>query len=294
MHQPVLLDEILKSFPIKKEGIIVDATIGLGGHSWAILANSPPGLKIIGIDLDAHALKIAWDRLKVYKDRLTLFQENFRNLDSVLKNLNINKIDGLLFDLGVSSLQLDTPERGFSFQSEAKLDMRFDTREETTAADLVNSLKLDELEYILREFGEERFAARIAKSIIEYRKKEPISTTGQLVKIIFKSLSPKRHYQKIHPATRTFQALRIYLNQELVALKEAVEKGIFFLNSGGRIGVISFHSGEDRVVKQLFRKFAQEKVLKIINKKPLSPQEQEISLNPRSRSAKLRLAERLE
>lgn len=284
---------MLNSLPLKKEGVIIDATIGLGGHSRVILANSPPGLKMIGIDLDAQALKIAWDRLKFYKDRITLVQENFRNLDKVLKDLNIDKIDGLLFDLGVSSLQLDTAQRGFSFQAEAELDMRFDTREETTAADLVNKLKLDELVYILKEFGEERFAQPIARGIVEERKKERILTTTGLVKIIFKSLPQRRHYQKIHPATRTFQALRICLNQELEALKEAVNKGVFFLKPGARIGVISFHSLEDRIVKQSFKKFSQEKVLKIITKKPLTPEKNEMSRNPRSRSAKLRLAEKL-
>lgn len=289
-----MLEEIVNSLPLKKEGVIIDATIGLGGHSRAILANSPPGLKMIGIDLDAQALKIAWDRLKFYKDRITLVQENFRNLDKVLKDLNIDKVDGLLFDLGVSSLQLDSAERGFSFQSEAKLDMRFDTREVTTAADLVNKLKLDELVYILKEFGEERNARSIAKRIVEERKKEPILTTAQLVKIIFRGSPHNRHYQKIHPATRTFQALRICLNQELEALKEAVNKGVSFLKPGGRIGVISFHSLEDRIIKQSFRKFSQEKILKIITKKPLTPEESEMSRNPRSRSAKFRLAEKLE
>lgn len=294
MHQPVLIKEVIEALNLKEEGIIVDATIGLGGHSWAILTSSPPGIKIIGIDLDASAMKIAQGRLKVFEKRVTLVHDNFCNLDKILKGLNIDQIDGLLFDLGLSSLQLDTPERGFSFQSDNILDMRFDQRQNTTAADVINKLGLDELTYILREFGQERFAKRIAQNITQVRKQEPIKRTGQLVKVILRSLPKQRQYQKIHPATRTFQALRIYVNRELESLREIIEKGTFLLKPRSRIAVISFHSLEDRIVKQAFKNFAQKKVLKIMNKKPICSSANEIYLNPRSRSAKLRVGERLE
>ncbi|MCK4261780.1 16S rRNA (cytosine(1402)-N(4))-methyltransferase RsmH [bacterium] len=307
-HIPVLVKEALRFLNCRPGGIYVDCTVGEGGHAKAMLERLGGQGKLIGIDQDGEAIKRTAERLKKYRN-LTLIQDNFRNLSPLLKKLALHapRVDGLLFDLGVSSLQLDSPERGFSFRFEP-LDMRMDTRisSTATAAHLVNRLSREELIKILKEFGEERWARRISKLIVERRKEEPIRTAGQLVEIIKEAIP--RLGGRIHPATRTFQALRIAVNQELEALKEGLEGGIKVLSSGGRICIISYHSLEDRLVKEQLKRWANpcqcpprwpvcrcqgKPVLRILTKGPVRPGQEEILRNPRSRSAKLRAGEKI-
>ncbi|MCM8780249.1 MAG: 16S rRNA (cytosine(1402)-N(4))-methyltransferase RsmH [Candidatus Omnitrophica bacterium] len=285
--------EVIEYLNLRPGSIVVDATIGTAGHSLAILEKILPGGLLIGLDKDKETLEISRERLKSFRDRCILIHEDFRNIDVVTKNLNLNGVDGILFDLGVSRFQLDNPERGFSFNSEGPLDMRMDRESFISAYDLVNNLNTDEISDILWSCGQERRHNRSARHLVEERQKLPISTTRQLSDIVVNSLPYKARHKKIHAATKTFQALRIAVNRELEAEEEALKKSVGLLNRGGRICVLSFHSLEDRIVKQNFRNFSDAGELKIITPKPLEPQEAEKQANPMSRSAKLRVAERL-
>lgn len=273
--------------------IIVDATIGLGGHTEAILERIAPGGKLIGIDKDAEALKIAEARLRRFEGSYILFHDDFKNLKTTLERAGIEKADGFLFDLGVSSLQFDRPQRGFSIRYDAPLDMRMDKDDEITASYLVNRLGEAELAWILKNYGEERFHKRIARAIVEERKKESIETTARLVEVILRAVPYKGKHGRIHPATRTFQALRIAVNRELEALRGALSDAIELLRPSGSICVISYHSLEDRIVKEKFKEAKSNGILELISKKPITPGEKEMEDNPRSRSAKLRWAKRL-
>ena len=290
-HFPVLLEETVNLLSREGEAVYVDATIGLGGHSYELLRRNPKAY-LIGIDKDPNALEVAERRLKEFEGRFSLYQADYRDIDEVLKAEGVEAVDGILMDLGVSMLQLKTPERGFSFMEEAPLDMRMDPRQRLTAYDVVNRYSERELARIIREYGEERFAPRIARAIVQYRRKKPIETTRELAEIVERAV-PKGFYRRIHPATKTFQAIRIEVNKELEHLKEALLKIPNLLKVGGRVAVISFHSLEDRIVKHTFRHFEKEGLLKVLTKKPITPSEEEIRKNPPSRSAKLRAAERV-
>ena len=290
-HFPVLLEETVSSLISNGGKVYVDATIGLGGHSYELLKRYP-NIYLIGIDKDPFALEKAEEKLKPFEGRFSLYQADYKDIDKVLKAEGLDAVDGILMDLGVSMLQLKTPERGFSFREDAPLDMRMDPEQKLTAYDVVNRYSERELIRIIKEYGEERFAPRVARAIIKYRKKKPIETTAELARIVEEAI-PKGFYKKIHPATKTFQAIRIEVNRELEHLKEALLKIPKILKSKGRIAVISFHSLEDRIVKHTFRHFEREGLLKVITKKPITPSEEEIKQNPPSRSAKLRVAERV-
>ncbi len=290
-HYPVLNEEVLQFFSVIKKGVIVDATVGGGGHSYLILKNFPD-IKVVGIDRDEYALERAEEKLREFTGRFTLIKESFRNIDTVLKNLGLEKVEGFLFDLGVSMFQLKM-ERGFSFQREEPLDMRMDTSQKLTAYDIVNFYPPPLLEKIIKEYGEEKFYRRIVKSIVEHRKKKRIQTTKELADIVYYSYPPPLRRGRIHPATRTFQALRIEVNDELGQLKEGVSKAIDLLKVGRVIQVISFHSLEDRIVKNIFKEAKKLKKLEIMTKKPITPGKEEVEKNPPSRSAKLRVGKKL-
>ncbi|MBN2097233.1 MAG: 16S rRNA (cytosine(1402)-N(4))-methyltransferase RsmH [Candidatus Omnitrophica bacterium] len=289
-HIPVMCTEILEYLKLGRDQTILDCTLGLAAHAEAILQQLGPGGRLIGIDQDQEALQAAKDRLGQFNNCI-LLQGNFRNIDIILDQLKIDKVDAIVFDLGVSSLHLDQATRGFSFKLDAPLDMRMDKSLRLSAFDLVNFLPQEKLSDILRRFGEVRWHHRIARAIVRERKKTPIVNTAQLADLISR-VTPRR-IARIHPATTTFQALRIAVNDELEALKEALVKCLDYARVGARICVISFHSLEDRIVKMQFRALASEGKLRIITKKPLKPTEQEIRSNPRSRSAKLRVGERI-
>ena len=273
---------------------MVDATVGGGGHSEEILKSILPAGRLIGIDADLEALAIARERLKNFGDSFTLVNDNFRNIDRILKIQNIKNVDAVLLDAGISSYQLDDASRGFSIGLDASLDMRMDRSSGITAYDVVNKYKEDKLSEIIEKFGEERFHNRIARFIKDARQRKHIETTGELAAIVKRAVGYKYRNLRIHPATRTFQAIRIFVNDELGALEEALKSAVFWLKTGGRIVVISFHSLEDRIVKNVFKGYSKLGVLKIITKKPLIPEREEVIKNPRSRSAKLRVAERIE
>ncbi|MFC1592449.1 16S rRNA (cytosine(1402)-N(4))-methyltransferase RsmH [Candidatus Omnitrophota bacterium] len=291
-HKPVMCKEVLEYLKLKPGMTVVDATIGCGGHSLKILEQIHPGGKLIGIDRDRESLEMARSRLSRFKDSLNLVYGNFRDIDKILSMTSTTKADAILFDLGLSSLQLSDPERGFSFQLEGPLDMRMDRTSFVQAYDLINNLNEEEISSLLWSFGQERFHNRIAHLLVSERQKAPISSTAQVAQIVIKAMP--RHYKfgRIHPATRTFQAIRIAVNRELEALEEGIIKAISNLNSGGKIAVLAFHSLEDRIVKINFRTARFEEKLKIITPKPLRPGEEERADNPSSRSARLRVAER--
>jgi 16S rRNA (cytosine1402-N4)-methyltransferase len=287
IHVSVLLKETLDMLGIKEDGTYVDATVGLGGHAAGILSRITKG-RLIGIDRDEHALKYAHERLG--NDRVFLKQGRFSELKEMLMSMNIKEVDGVLFDLGVSMKQLKEFSRGFSFLSDAKLDMRMDTAQRITAWDIVNTYSEKDIERILREYGEEPFARRIAKAIITHRKKSPINTCKELADIVVKAYGKRG---KIHPATRTFQALRIEVNREIDELRCGLSSALSVLKAGGRLCVISYHSLEDRFVKNFMRESAKEGILRILTKKPVMACSDEIRKNPSSRSAKLRGAEKI-
>jgi len=295
-HKSVMLDEVISFIKPGKGDIIVDATIGAGGHSCEILKMIGPDGLLIGIDKDAEILKIAGKSLSKISDIYKLYQADYVDLDYILDKLEISKVQGILLDLGVSSLQLDSLERGFSFSKEGPLDMRMDRTKGITAEDLLKRLSEKEMADIFWRYGGEGRSRRIAKAIIQERRRgTEIKTTTQLAKIVEKALYTPGKYQKkrkIHPATRVFQALRIAVNDELKSLEYFLNNVCEFLASGSRIVVISFHSLEDRLVKSAFRKWQDASSLKILTKKPLSPLDSEIRENVRARSAKLRAAER--
>ena len=294
-HTPAMLGEVLEYLKLRPGDTVVDATVGTAGHSQAILERILPGGRLIGIDRDAESLNIARERLAGFKDSCDFVHDNFLNLDNILKNMNIKKVNGVLFDLGISSYQLENSDRGFSFQNEGPLDMRMDKDSYISAYDLINNLNEDEISALLWNFGEERWHNRIARLLVQERDKHPISTTKELASIVVRSIPYRyRHrYYRIHPATRTFQAVRIAVNRELEALESAINKAIAALEKAGRICVISFHSLEDRIVKLSFRKLAAEGLIRIITPKPLTPAQSEIEANPSSRSSKFRVAEKI-
>lgn len=305
-HKPVLLKEVIDWLCVKKNGVYVDGTVGGAGHAFDILKVT--GGFLVGIDCDDEALRAAEVRLAEFGTRKVLVKSNFARLGSVLEKLNIKKVDGVLLDLGVSSHQLDQAERGFSFNQQAPLDMRMDRSLKQSAYDIVNSFAQKDLEKIIRTFGEEKMAARIAKAILQKRRLSPISTTTELAAVVASAMPAKLRRQKIHPATRTFQAIRIAVNSELDSIKPAIDSAVSVLNNGGRIAVISFHSLEDRIIKNEFRDLTgtcicpkdipvcicrREPKLKILTKKAVIPSAREMEDNPRSRSAKLRVAEKI-
>ncbi|MFQ5953290.1 MAG: 16S rRNA (cytosine(1402)-N(4))-methyltransferase RsmH [Candidatus Omnitrophota bacterium] len=292
MHYPVLLRETIESLDPEHGDVILDATLGGGGHAKEILGKILPGGRLIAMDRDPEAIKRAQEALRDFKDTVTYVNEDFRDVERVLETLGITAIDGAVFDLGISSFQVEDECRGFSFLKDGPLDMRFDQRKELSAAEVVNRFGREELALIVKEYGEERHAKLVAGAICSARKKRKIQTTGELVDIIVGAIGKKYRSQRLHPAARTFQAIRIYTNDELGALKEAIEKTVPYLRAGARICVISFHSLEDRIVKNMFRDMKRSGALSVLTKKPVTPAKEEVRENPRSRSAKLRVAER--
>jgi len=294
-HQPVLVEEVLRYLDCRADRIYVDGTVGSGGHSRKILERSSPAGRLIGLDWDEEAVERARKNLHPFEGRVVLRKGNFKNLGSVLKSLSIPAVDGILLDLGVSMEQLESRERGFSFRWESPLDMRMSQEARITAQALVEKSSLSDLEALLREYGEERRARQIARNIVRRRQRAPIHTTGELVKAIEQSVPGPRG--RIHPATRTFQALRISVNQELDNLKAFLDVAPDLLRSKGRLCIISYHSLEDRIVKNLFRRWTrggkgEEKPFALLTPKPVGPAAEEVSRNPRARSAKLRAVEK--
>ena len=302
-HQPVLYNEIIHLLQPHRAGRYVDGTLGAAGHAWGILKASEPDGLILGFDIDDHALQLARARLKEFGKRAKLVHDSFTNLADQLTAMGWDKVDGILLDLGLSSMQLDTPERGFSFRQDALLDMRFDLRNPVRAVNLVNNLSEKELADLLYTFGEERRSRKVARAIIHAR---PIETTLQLANVVADATSSGR--RGMHPATRTFQALRIAVNQELDALQEVLPQAVDSLNPNGRLAVISYHSLEDRIVKQFFRRESTDCIcppkqpvcdcghlasIRRITRRPIRPQKDEIERNPRARSARLRVVEKL-
>lgn len=307
-HVSVLPEEAVRYLVPKAGGVYVDGTLGGGGHAKKILEASAPDGIVFGLDRDREALTAATERLRSFGGRFQAIHTNFAEVEKALAQIRIAEIDGMLLDLGVSSYQLDEQARGFSFQQDAPLDMRMDTSSGETAADLVNSRSEGELSRIIREYGEERWAVRVAKHIVQARERAPIETTLQLVDVIKGSIPRAKWEDRLHPATRTFQALRIAVNRELESLEKGLEAGIRLLRRGGRMVVISFHSLEDRIVKNTFRDLAKGCIcprltpicvcgkvpeVKIVTGRPILPDMEEIRDNPRSRSAKMRVAEKL-
>jgi 16S rRNA (cytosine1402-N4)-methyltransferase len=301
-HQPVLYHEIIHALQPKNEGRYVDGTLGAGGHARGILEACAPDGRLLGLDVDPQALALARETLAPYGERIRLRQASYDSLTETLHEIGWSEVDGILLDLGLSSMQLDSPERGFSFQKDAPLDMRFDPDSPTTAADLVNTLPQDELADLIFRYGEEHASRRIAQAIVKAR---PLQTTRQLAAVI-ESVLPRR--SRVHPATQTFQALRIAVNDELERVENVLPQAVAALKAGGRLAVISFHSLEDRIVKEYFRRESKDLVnppyeriyevekkatLKEINRKVIIPGEAEVKANPRARSAKLRIAEKL-
>ena len=289
-HVPVLVEEVMTLLRCEPGRTYVDATLGGGGHASEILKRTAPDGVVIGMEWDEDALSEATRALKPFGDRVRIVRENFIQLPSLMRD---ESVDGILLDLGLSSIQLEKEGRGFSFRGDSPLDMRMDQRMDQTAADLVNRLSSDELEHIISHYGEERWAKRIAEAIVQQREREPIRTTEALRKVVYRTIPKRFHSRRIDPATRTFQALRIRVNEELENLKKILDTGWKILKRGGRICVISFHSLEDRMVKQTFRRLEKEGEMRILTKKPVTPSEEEQKENPRSRSAKLRCAERI-
>ena len=307
-HKSVLLDETIESLDIKPDGIYVDGTLGGGGHASEVCRRLGDKGRFIGIDQDADAIAAASERLKEFGDKVTIVRSNYENIDEVLKELGISQVDGIYLDLGVSSYQLDTAERGFTYrEDDAPLDMRMDQRNEMTAKDIVNTYSESELFHIIKNYGEDRFAKNIAKHIVRARQEKEIETTGELIEIIKAAIPAKVRATGGHPAKRTFQAIRIELNHELDVLRESLDDMIEMLNPGGRICIITFHSLEDRIVKSAFRKNENPCTCpshfpvcvcgkiskgKVITRKPILPSEAETESNSRSKSAKLRIFER--
>ena len=306
-HKSVLLYETVDQLNIKPDGIYVDGTLGGGGHSYEIASRLSDKGRLIGIDQDEDAIKAASERLKPFMDRVTIVRNNYCNMDKVLDDLSIDKVDGIMLDLGVSSYQLDTAERGFTYNVDAKLDMRMDQRQEVTARDIVNDYSEYDLYRIIRDYGEDRFAKNIAKHIVAARQKKPIETTFELNEIIKAAIPMKVRATGGHPSKRTYQAIRIELNRELEVLENSIDMMIDRLNKGGRLCIITFHSLEDRIVKVRYKNnenpctcppsfptcvCGKKSKGKVITRKPIIPSEEELEENSRSKSSKLRVFER--
>jgi 16S rRNA (cytosine1402-N4)-methyltransferase len=290
VHEPVLLVETLTLLDPARGGLFVDCTVGLGGHSRALLEAGAD--RVIGLDRDVDALQHAATTLASFGDRVELVHADYRELDRVLDDRGIAAVDGTLADLGVSSMQLDAAGRGFSFRRDEPLDMRMDRTQGATAADLIAGAEERELADVIFQYGEERFSRRIARALVTARSERPVETTGQLAQIVRRAV-PSRGYQRIDPATRTFQALRIWVNRELEGLEQFLSAAARRLGAGARLAVIAFHSLEDRIVKHAFRALQQgEAALRILTKRPIAPGDEEVARNPRARSAKLRAIER--
>ena len=307
VHKSVLLNETIDGLNIQPDGIYVDGTLGGGGHAYEVCRRLGDKGSIVGIDQDAAAIEAAGNRLKDFGEKVTIVRSNYCDMKSKLHELGIDKVDGIVLDLGVSSYQLDTAERGFSYREDAPLDMRMDTRQKMTARDIVNDYEEMELYRVIRDYGEDKFAKNIAKHIVAARKVKPIETTGELTEIIRASIPMKYQKKSGHPAKRTFQAIRIELNRELEVLKDSLDDMIDLLNPGGRLCIITFHSLEDRIVKSAFRKNENPctcpsdfpvcvcgKVSKgsILTRKPILPSKEEMEENSRAKSAMLRIFER--
>ncbi len=295
-HLPALFSEVLEYLNCQAGKVYVDGTVGSGGHSRGILERSSPTGKLVGLDWDEEALERARKNLSPFGGRIELVKANFKDLRSVLDALSVPGVDGILLDLGVSTEQLENQERGFSFRWDAPLDMRMSQDTLITAQDLLKNLSPQEIVTLLKEYGEERWAHRIAKNIIRQRQRAPIRTTRELVAVIEKSVPPQ--HRRIHPATRTFQALRISVNEELNNLRIFLSQYPDLLNPGGRLGIISYHSLEDRIVKNHFRQWTQKGGRKdggfrVLTRKPVVPSPEEVTQNPRARSAKMRVVEKL-
>ena len=306
-HKSVLLDETIEGLNIKPDGIYVDGTLGGGGHAYEVCRRLNNKGSFIGIDQDAAAIEAAGTRLSDFGERVTIIRSNYCDMKSRLHEKGIDKVDGIVLDLGVSSYQLDTSDRGFSYRVDAPLDMRMDTRQTLSAKEIVNGYSEMDLYRIIRDYGEDKFAKNIAKHIVQARERQPIETTGELVEIIKAAIPAKIRMQKGHPAKQTFQAIRIELNRELEVLRDSLDDMIDFLNPGGRLCIITFHSLEDRIVKNAFRKNEHPCTCppdfpvcvcgktpkgKVVTRKPILPGEGELEENSRSKSAKLRVFER--
>lgn len=306
-HVSVLLNETIDGLNINPDGIYVDGTLGGGGHAYEVCKRLSDKGRLIGIDQDGEALEAAREHLKEFEDKITLVRSNYCEIDTILKDLDIDKVNGIVLDLGVSSYQLDNLERGFSYKSDAPLDMRMDQRQVKTAADVVNTYSENELFRIIRDYGEDKFAKNIAKHIVMERQKKPFETTAQLSEVIKHSIPMKFQNKGGHPAKKTFQAIRIEVNKELTVLRDSIDKMIELLNENGRICIITFHSLEDRIVKMKFRENENPctcppdfpvcvcgKVSKgkVITRKPIVPGDKEITENKRAKSSKLRIFER--
>ena len=308
-HYSVLLNETIENLNIKPDGIYVDGTLGGGGHAYQVASRLSEKGRLIGIDQDADAIAAAGERLKEFGDKITIIRSNYANMKEELHRIGVEKVDGIVLDLGVSSFQFDTPERGFTFRDEnAPLDMRMDDRQSLTAKDIVNGYSEMDLYRIIRDYGEDKFAKNIAKHIVQERAKKPIETTGELTEIIRASIPMKVQVTGGHPAKRTFQAIRIELNKELEVLQNNLDDMIDLLNPGGRICIITFHSLEDRIVKTNFKRnenpctcpsdfpvcvCGKKSKGKVVTRKPIIPSEEELEVNSRSKSAKLRVFERV-
>ncbi|MCI8888734.1 MAG: 16S rRNA (cytosine(1402)-N(4))-methyltransferase RsmH [Hungatella sp.] len=306
-HKSVLLDETVGNLQVKPKGIYVDGTLGGGGHALEVCRRLEEGGRLIGIDQDEDAIRAAGLRLKEFEDKVTIIKSNYEEIRSVLEELNISGVDGIYLDLGVSSYQLDTPERGFTYREDAPLDMRMDRSQLTTAAHVVNEYSEMELYHIIRDYGEEKFAKNIAKHIVKARQIKEIETTGELTELIKAAIPAKMRVSGGHPAKRTFQALRIEVNHELDVLKHSIDTMIDLLNPGGRLCIITFHSLEDRIVKQKFRDNESPCICpknfpvcvcgrkskgQVMTRKPILPAQEETENNKRSKSAKLRVFEK--
>lgn len=308
-HYSVLLNETIENLNIKPDGIYVDGTLGGGGHAYQVASRLSEKGRLIGIDQDADAIAAAGERLKEFGDKITIIRSNYANMKEELHRIGVEKVDGIVLDLGVSSFQFDTPERGFTYRDEnAPLDMRMDDRQSLTAKDIVNGYSEMDLYRIIRDYGEDKFAKNIAKHIVQERAKKPIETTGELTEIIRASIPMKVQVTGGHPAKRTFQAIRIELNKELEVLQNNLDDMIDLLNPGGRICIITFHSLEDRIVKTNFKRnenpctcpsdfpvcvCGKKSKGKVVTRKPILPSEEELEVNSRSKSAKLRVFERV-
>ena len=307
-HKSVLLWECMEGLAIRPDGIYIDGTAGGAGHSSCIASHLSEGGRLIALDQDEVAVQTATARLAAFGERATVVRSNFREVERVCRDLGIEQIDGMLLDLGVSSYQLDTAERGFSYQADAPLDMRMDLRNPLSAYEVVNEYSEERIKRILFEYGEERFSGRIASAILRAREQAPIRTTGELVRIVKGAIPAAARDGGHHPAKRTFQALRIEVNAELDVIEPAIRSAVSMLREGGRIAIITFHSLEDRIVKQTFADLAsgctcpknfpvcvcgKKPKVKVVTRKPILPGEAELEENPRSRSAKLRVAEKL-
>ena len=308
-HYSVLLNETIENLNIKPDGIYVDGTLGGGGHAYQVASRLSEKGRLIGIDQDADAIAAAGERLKEFGDKITIIRSNYANMKEELHRIGVEKVDGIVLDLGVSSFRLDTPERGFTYRDEnAPLDMRMDDRQSLTAKDIVNGYSEMDLYRIIRDYGEDKFAKNIAKHIVQERAKKPIETTGELTEIIRASIPMKVQVTGGHPAKRTFQAIRIELNKELEVLQNNLDDMIDLLNPGGRICIITFHSLEDRIVKTNFKRnenpctcpsdfpvcvCGKKSKGKVVTRKPILPSEEELEVNSRSKSAKLRVFERV-